>query len=293
MAIDSGSNATKYRVWEIDADGEARLIAERRFAVRIGEGVFTSGKIGPESIAAAVEVFKTICDDKILLGVRAARAVTTSAAREASNRGELVDAIRSAAGIELRILPDADEARLIALGILAGKADDAPRAIVDIGGGSTEIILARGEEVVRAISTRMGAVRMAEIFFEAIPPAPASVERLEQHVRILLGKLELPVDGGTEMLGCGGTITALNAMVGNGVLELAQVDSVIGRLGGMNVEQVCEAYRLDEERAQIILAGALVLRGVMRRLGQGRVRLVRGGVSDGLMREFVMKSLNR
>lgn len=288
MSIDAGSNATKYRVWEIEA-GEPTLIAERRFPMRIGEGVFTTGRIAAESIAGAVRVMQEVCNDRDMLGVTAWRAATTSAAREACNGQDLVNAIRSATGIELEILTGSEEARLIALGLLASRNDGLRRTIIDIGGGSTEIIFARGAETVHAVSTNIGAVRMSETYFAAIPPAAEAIERLEAHLRDVLEKTQLPAEIGTELLGSGGTIVALKMMIGdgNGEIELARLSALIEKLRAMNVKQICGAYPIEEQRAEIILAGALILRAVMNRVGHESVLMVRGGVGDGLLREFL------
>lgn len=290
MAIDAGSNATKYRVWDIEAVGKVTLTAERRYPIRLGEGVFTSGRIADETIAAAVEVFRSIREDAENYGVNAMRSVTTSAAREAQNRDALVGAIRRETGIQLEILSDEDEARLIGLGILAARPEsNGPCAMIDIGGGSTEFIVARGGKIEWAISVPIGAVRMKEMFFKAIPPREEEIDALENHIQdVLLRMLPKAVIGAdTELIGSGGTIVSLTLMSGgNGGVTLNKVESTIERLHAMDVKQICETYPVDEARAEIILAGSLVCRAIMKHIGLSKLLSVRGGVSDGLMREF-------
>lgn len=290
MAVDAGSNATKYRAWEIESPARVAQIAERRYPIRLGAGVFTRGRIADETIAAAVEVFQSIRDDAGQLGVGTIRAVTTSAAREAQNTPLLVDAIRRATGIVLEAIADEREARLIGLGVLSAHPVAGECVIADVGGGSTEVIRARGGEIDFAVSLPLGAVRLAEMFFSAIPPVAGEVGAMENHLRDVLGRMPLlePLDVAAEMIGSGGTITTLNFMAGgNGGVTLAEIAAIIERLRGMSVPQILAAYPVDEARAEIILAGALVLKSVMEKVGLRKMILIRSGVSDGLLREFM------
>ncbi|MCE5228490.1 hypothetical protein LLG95_02690 [bacterium] len=294
MAIDAGSNATKYRVWELKRPGEAWQIAERRYPMRIGEGVFATGRIAPETISAAADVYRSIRGEMDALGVTAYRAVTTSAAREAQNTADLIEAIRRAANIDIEIIDDDREAQLIGMGVLSCRPDaNAPCVIADIGGGSTEIIQARGGRIERAVSTPIGAVRLKEMFFRTIPPSAADIDAVEDNIREVLDRMigNPPIDPDTELIGSGGTITALTIMAGKDTsgLTLGELDTIIGRLRGMSVEQMCAYYPIDQARAEVILSGSLVLRAVMRKFGMSRLILIRSGVGDGLLREYMMR----
>lgn len=298
MAVDAGSNATKYRVWEIAESGHAQPLAERRFPVRLGERVFTTGLLTAESIAGTVEAFRSIRKDCDAHGIHTVRAVTTSAAREASNRLTLVREVHRATGISLEILPDAEEARMIALGILGARPGlSGPCLMIDIGGGSTEIVLARDMDIVRALSLRLGAVRMKETFLDRLPPTDEQLELLEKTIHDVIDRmLDLPTLGPeVEILGSAGTITALKAMVAraegldssDAVLSLGQVETIVERVRPLTIEAICGSFSIEAARAELILAGALVLRALMRRLGVERLSCVRGGVGDGLLQNLL------
>lgn len=293
MAIDAGSNATKYRVWEIESQANPTLIAEKRHPLRIGEGVFRTGRISDDTITKAVDVFRAIRSESESYGITAMRAVTTSAAREAQNRDELIDAILRETGIRLEVLSDEDEARLIGMGILAARAQASGSCVmIDIGGGSTEFIIANAGKIDWAKSLPIGAVRMTEVFFSTIPPAVEQIDALEKHVQHVLAQ-SIPahiIPPRPELIGSGGTITALNFMAGgNGGVKLTEIDSIVKRLRPMNVDEIGKTFPIDHERGQIILAGALLLANIMKQLGFGEILLVRSGVADGLMREYQMQ----
>ena len=294
MGIDVGSNAIKYRVWEILADGSVTQITERRFPVRLGESVFTGGVMSEKVIAAAAEAFVTIRQDLESIVVNSLRAVATSAAREASNSLTLVAAVQRAAGIRLEILPAAEEARMVALGVLGTRKQLHDQyLLIDIGGGSTEIILTSGQDLAVALSLRLGAVRLRQMFVKHTPPRESELSLVHDFIDdVLTRKLTPPrLDPGMICLGSAGTITTLCTMVhgatGEEPITPQQIDAIIERIKPMTPAQIVEAYGLEPDRSEVILYGALVLQQVLRHLGVERIGRTRGGVSDGLLQSFM------
>ncbi len=298
MAVDCGSNSIKYRVWEIEEDGAVRQLAERRFPVRLGEGVFLDGMLKPAAIKGAVEAFKAIRLDHDTHQIHALRAVATSAMREASNRQTLVREVLRESDIRLEVLPDAEEARMIALGVLGVRQGLSRTCVmIDIGGGSTELIVARDPDIISVQSLRLGAVRLREMFFTDSPPAPEQVELAVSHIEDVFERtLHLPeLEADVEVLGSAGTITALRDMAAgtreggesDAPLTLAAVESLVERMRVMDKQAIVDAFGVEPQRAEVILAGALVLRSIMRRAGLTRLSLVKGGVGDGLLQNFL------
>ena len=301
MAVDVGSNAIKYRAWEVEEDGAVRQLAEQRYPVRLGQNVFQTGRLSEEDMEATLEAFKSIARDRLSLGVHQVRAVATSAMREASNSLTLVRKIGKEAGITLEVLPAAEEARLIALGVLGARPQlNEQYLLIDIGGGSTEVILACDPDIVSALSLRLGAVRLSEMFFPRFPPPPEQLELVESHIQDVLHKtLTLPKMGeDLKCLGSSGTIIALQEMTavlpGRATMDeeisLAELDQIIEKARILSVEGIAEAFRLDRQRSEVILAGALVLRAIMRNLKIERIGPTRGGVSDGLLQVFMERA---
>lgn len=302
MAVDTGSNAIKYRVWEVEESGSVNQIAEARFPVRLGHNVFRTGLLAHEDIDAAVETFKEISQAAKRMGVHSIRAVATSAMREASNGLTLVRRVAKEAELRLEILPDAEEARLIGLGVLGPRpALSEQYLLIDIGGGSTEVILASEPDIVMATSIRLGAVRLREMFLTKTPPAAAEIALAEAHIEDVLDKaLHLPaLRADVRCLGSAGTITALTTMVSglpagrtpNDELTREEVEAIYERVKGLTTKEIVAAFGLDTPRAEVILTGAMTLRAILRRFKIEKMGLAtKGGVSDGLLQVFLERA---
>src|SRR4051812_42196864 len=144
--VDLGSNAVRLQIAQVAPSGPAHVLAEDRAAVRLGEQVFRTGRLAAQAIARAALALERFAKLAERAGAAKVRAVATSAVREASNRAALIRAIRERAGIDLEVISGAEEARLVCLGVLQGELPSDRSLLLDIGGGSTEIIAARGEE---------------------------------------------------------------------------------------------------------------------------------------------------
>lgn len=306
MAIDNGSNAIKYRLWQISGPGQTEQIAERRFPVRIGEGVFGSGRIAPEKIAEAVSCYAEILRDMERLGATAHRAVGTSALREATNARELIDAVEAGSGIHIEVIEDREEARLIALGAIGRPESLTGRhVLIDIGGGSSEIIVTRDSQIDWARSLPIGAVRLTNQFFASLPPTTDQYARAAASIRETLDRelATLPASNPgetTRALGSGGTLTALLLMVhqlatpadlaedpARRHLERTELEATENALRTMTKEEIVATWHADPRRAEILLAGALILSLVFDRLGLDAIDLGRGGVGDGLLWDWL------
>ena len=160
-AIDVGSNAIRMVVGEIDDHWKVRAIENIRLPVRLGQDVFTEGFIQEETIQAAIDAFlrfRRVADD---FGVTHMRAIATSAMREAANGDFLIDRIVNSSGIQLEVIDGDEEARLVALAIANVNDLRKKRAVlVDIGGGSVEVAVTDGSNIVSTESFNMGTVRL-------------------------------------------------------------------------------------------------------------------------------------
>ncbi|HEX2578038.1 MAG TPA: Ppx/GppA phosphatase family protein, partial [Aquihabitans sp.] len=211
------------------------------------------------------------------------RAVATSAVREAENRDLLLRRAHEEAGVDIEVVSGVEEARLIHLGVLQGLEVFHRRLLLcDIGGGSTELLLGEEGEALASVSLKLGAVRLTNRFFPGEKPHPSAVESCRRHVREVLSSFERPVrDHGFEVaIGSSGTIEQVlriaRGMAGgealrtlNGaVLTRRQVRDVAkAAIAARKAGRTAELPDLDEKRADILLAGVLVLEGVVERFG--------------------------
>lgn len=291
-AIDVGTNAVRLEIARPLPDGSLELLHQERDPVRPGEGVFATGSL-PATTA-----------DRLLATLRRygalarrfharVRAVATSAVREARNRDEVVQRARDEAGIELEVISGREEARLIALGVLHGQAPGSRSLVIDIGGGSTEVIDARGERPDSLWSVGVGAVRLTELFESSGKVGERKLELLRSFAAEAFREA-LPSPGKDlprAALGSSGTIQALVAFAaprGSTHATAAQLSRAVEKLAAMRPEQ--RRRVLDPKRAEIIVAGAVVLESVMRHLRVQSVAAVDRGLRDGLLVDLLRRA---
>ncbi|HUK65934.1 MAG TPA: Ppx/GppA phosphatase family protein [Anaeromyxobacteraceae bacterium] len=282
-AIDVGTNAVRLELARPLPDGSLETLHQERDPVRPGEGVFATGSM-PRAVAdrllSTLRRYAALCRrDGALV-----RAVATSAVREARNRDEIVRRVREEAGLDLEVVSGREEARLICLGVLHGRPKTARSLVIDIGGGSTEVALARGEHAVELFSVAVGAVRLTEMFGTASKVTKGRLALLRSYASEafregLPRRLAHPV----EALGASGTI---NAVVGFAAskgrsAQRKQIARASEELASMGLEE--RRRHFDPNRAEIVVGGAVILETLLDRLGLKSVTSVDTGLRNGVL----------
>jgi exopolyphosphatase/guanosine-5'-triphosphate,3'-diphosphate pyrophosphatase len=299
-AVDMGTNSTRLLVADVDGQGrDAKLVAlDRRTRItRLGEGVDRTRTLRAEAIERVLAVlreYRGVMDD---LGVERVRATATSASRDASNRDELFDPSEAILGARPELLAGDEEARLEFLGATSGLAEPGPYLVVDVGGGSTELIVGTAEpEGLRSID--VGCVRLTEQFLHSDPP---SAEELSQAVSVVRDQLadlgrELPgVADATTLVGTAGTVWTLGAvelgvdpersdLIDHLRLSRAQVEDVFRTLATEPIERRRHNPGLEPGRVDVIVGGVLVVASVMRQWGYDSLLVSEADILDGLAR---------
>jgi exopolyphosphatase / guanosine-5'-triphosphate,3'-diphosphate pyrophosphatase len=285
-AIDVGTNAVRLELARLDASGGAlETLHQERDAIRPGEGVFATG-VMPEATAdrlvATLRRYAALCKRH-----RAkVRAVATSALREARNRDAVVERVREETGLELEVVSGQEEARLICHGVLHGKPPSARSLLVDIGGGSTEVATATGERPEQLWSIALGAVRLTELFESSGAVSPKRLRLMRSYVREALQKTLPPRTEAMPRVALGSSGT-INAVVGYAASEgtahasARQLTQAVQTLVELSPER--RRKHFDPRRAEIIVAGAVVLEGVARHLKLEAVTGVNRGLRDGIL----------
>lgn len=299
--IDVGSNAMRWQVAAVDHPKHYRIVAQDRQPVRLGREVFQTGKLNPKAVEAALKVlaeFKAVADR---YRVRGMRAVATSAMREASDRSTFLRRAR-ALGIALEVLPEEQEARLISLGIMSGLHFNLPLGLfLDIGGGSVELTVADPANTFCLFSLPLGAVRLTEIFLTNDPPQHRQVKELRQHVydKIKNVARRIQKEKFTMAFGSGGTITALaqtdTRAAGDHkagsltVLRRQRLKTLLDLLMSLPAAERADMISGDPKRADIIVAGGLVLHEIMSEIGLDYIFVSGRGLRDGLMVDLLQR----
>jgi exopolyphosphatase/guanosine-5'-triphosphate,3'-diphosphate pyrophosphatase len=258
-----------------------REVDRRLELVRLGQGVDATRRFHPDALArtfAAIDAYAARIRD---LEVDRVRFLATSAARDVSNRDEFFTGVRDRLGVDVDVISGDEEARLSFLGALSGGPVDAgPVLVMDVGGGSTELIL--GDTDGNLLSERsldMGSVRIRERFLASDPPTTAEVARARDFVNGLLDAAGIDVGTARTWLGVAGTTTSISAMVQgltaydrvavhNSHVSVDEIATMSDRLLMTPVSQVLATWpMLQQLRAEVICAGALIVREVARRVG--------------------------
>jgi exopolyphosphatase/guanosine-5'-triphosphate,3'-diphosphate pyrophosphatase len=303
-AIDLGSNTVRLLVADVRAGGAWNVLDQDQKVTRLGEGLAASGRLGLEPMSRTVQAVAAYVSRAQAWAVDDVCIVATSAVREAVNGPEVTDEIARITGRHVRVVSGEDEARLTLRGVLHGLGPVAGSSLMfDIGGGSTEYILARDGALLGAVSLRLGVVPLAEAY-----PFPGQVEwsryaRLEQEVADRLAR-ELPalILGARPecLVGTAGTVTTLAALD----LELAAYDparvqghrltrgrvrQLLDKLGSLTVGERARLPCLEPGRADLIVPGVAIVRATMDRVGLDTVVVSDAGLREGILADALAR----
>jgi exopolyphosphatase/guanosine-5'-triphosphate,3'-diphosphate pyrophosphatase len=289
-AIDIGSNTTRLLVAE-PVDGQLKKVMEQRAYTRIGKAVDKKGAVTAEKVEEVGDVVGTQVRLAQELGAEEIRAVATAAIREATNGEAVAEAIGRAAGVPIEVLPEEEEGRLSFIGATKGLGHPAEGSIgvVDIGGGSTEIILGTISEGVQSVrSWPVGSGNLAEELISSDPPSAAEIRRIRDRIDDIFegGEYEQPA----QAVAVGGSATSLRRIVGT-VLEYETLERGIRVLCGDPAADVGRRFELDPTRVRILPTGVLLLEKVSDLLGQP-LQIGKGGLREGVILDLLNGSLN-
>ncbi|WP_454051199.1 Ppx/GppA phosphatase family protein [Cellulomonas sp. Marseille-Q8402] len=293
-AIDCGTNSIRLLVADVDeAAGTLTDLDRRMEVVRLGQGVDRTGRIAPEALARTLDAtrrYAQVCAD---LGVEAVRFVATSASRDAENRDEFVAGVREALGVEPEVIGGVEEAALSfrgATGVL-GTAHPGPYLVVDLGGGSTEVVL--GERTPEAAySMDVGCVRITERHLLSDPPTADQVAAAEADVAAALdvAAQHVPLGRTATLVGLAGSVTTITAhalalpaydrdAIDGAVLDVGTVLAACDDLLARDHDDRSALGFMHPGRVDVIGAGALVWRAVVRRV-QAEVEAAGGSLTQ-------------
>jgi exopolyphosphatase/guanosine-5'-triphosphate,3'-diphosphate pyrophosphatase len=283
--IDIGSNTTRLLVAE-RRNGKLREIVTQRAFTRIGKSLLDGGEIPRAKIDETAEVVATQSRIANEVGAVDCVAVATAAIREAGNRDELAAAVETAGGMPLWILTGEEEARLAFVGATRtlAKPPKGTMAVVDVGGGSTELAIGSANGSVSWSATfRIGSGFLADSYLESDPPAVEELENVRSHVEGTFEGMEPPA--ADEAVAVGGTATSMRRLVG---AELAHetLERGIRVLSQTPIADVAARFELDPERVRLLPAGILVLEALSDRL-RLPLRIARGGLREGVLLELL------
>jgi exopolyphosphatase / guanosine-5'-triphosphate,3'-diphosphate pyrophosphatase len=289
-AIDIGSNTTRVLVAE-PQEGVLRKVLEQRAYTRIDKASKRKGKIVPEKIAELADVVDTQVRLAQELDAEAIRVVATAAIREAKNTGDVVAEITRVSGLPVDVLSEQEEGRLAFLGAskTLGHPVDGELAVVDVGGGSSEIVFGSVDGGVREVrSFKIGSGTLAEDFLGNDPPSAGEIRSLRDEISDFFEDVE--VDQPDQAVAVGGSATSLRTLVG-AVLEYETLERAVRVLASDPIIEVAKRFELDPRRVRILPAGVLLLEKLSELLRQP-LQIGKGGLREGVILELLNGAAN-
>jgi exopolyphosphatase/guanosine-5'-triphosphate,3'-diphosphate pyrophosphatase len=294
--IDVGTNSIKFHIGELRADGAWRTVVDRAEVTRLGEGLDETGKLGPEPIERSVGAIAAMAEEARRNGVEAIAAVGTAGLRIASNAAEFIDAVHARCGVQVEVIPGEEEARLAYRAATAGLGRSAGSIVVfDTGGGSSQFTFSRGDDIDEQFSVNVGAVRYTERYGLDGVVSEETVATAQAAIADDLAQLDGHATPDTAV-GMGGANTNLAAVkhelatydpdvVQGTVLDRDEIDRQIELYRTHSAEQRRQIVGLQPNRAEVILAGACIVRTVLAKLGRDSLTVSDRALRHGLLVE--------
>ncbi|MDX6586985.1 MAG: exopolyphosphatase / guanosine-5-triphosphate,3-diphosphate pyrophosphatase [Solirubrobacterales bacterium] len=287
-AIDIGSNTTRVLVAE-PQEGQLRKVMEQRAYTQIGADTKRDGSMSKEKIEEVGEVVATQIMLARELGAEAIRTVATAAIRDAKNRKKAVKRLEELAGVEIEVLSEEEEGRLAFVGATKtlGHPVEGDIGVVDVGGGSSEIIIgtvADGVDLVKSFKIGSGAI--TDEFIASDPPSPSEIRKLRDHIDDFFEGVEVAKPD--QAVAVGGSATSLRTLVGS-VLEYETLERGVRVLASDPVDDVAKRFELDPRRVRILPAGVLLLEKLSELLGQP-LQIGKGGLREGIILDLLQSA---
>lgn len=303
-AIDVGTNSIHLVMAEISPEGDFRIVGRDRELVQLGKGGFSQHLLTPRAIEEGISTLKRFVKMAQLKEVTRIKAVATSAVREAHNGGDFVKRVREEVGIELQIISAEEEARLIYLGarhaVDLGRGDN---LVVDIGGGSVEIIVGNAERPDVLASLKLGASRISELYLRSDPPEADEIKKLRKHLDQQLEPVFQRIGPRrfTHAIATSGTVhnVAMICAYRRGQTEIEpihqldlkrdEVKGLLGLLTSMSRAERLKLPGLDAKRVDALIPACMLLMAFMRAFDLERMRHCDSAVREGIILEHIAK----
>jgi exopolyphosphatase/guanosine-5'-triphosphate,3'-diphosphate pyrophosphatase len=304
--IDIGTNSIRLLLVRIEPNGAITTLSVQKETVRLGEAEFINGQLQAAAMQRAVAVCKQFAEmarnnhaDDIIT-------VATSATREAKNKRDFLNQLKDQAGLDVRVISGIEEARLIYLGIAHGYDLAGQTALmIDIGGGSTELIVGDQHEYHHLDSLKLGSIRLATLFFsigENGPITDEEYQRIKEYVKnSTVRSLQKTRDFEFDLvLGSSGTVENLaditiqreyaRPRTRDDVITLAQLSETISNLRSLGVEARRDVQGINLRRADIIVPGAAIIETILEEMGLAEFKVTDQGVRNGLLVDYLSRT---
>ena len=302
--LDIGTNSIHMVLAEVQPDYTYKILDRFKDMTRLGDGVFTSRRLSDQAMMRGLEVIRNLVTLARNKGYERIEGVATSAVREARNGGEFLDHVAQQTGLTVRVITGAEEARLIFLGVQNSVAlPEPPTLVIDIGGGSVEVIVGNRETIYQARSLKLGAIRLKDLYLTKTPPSKAMLHELEDAVT---GQLKQAL--GTYKTKRVEQIIATSGMAGNLAeviylqrtgrplqqlnltkISAKEIAAVEKRLADATLKTRLAMPGLDPKRVDTLLPATIVFRVLLDLLRKDELTICDKAIREGIIYDFIQR----
>jgi exopolyphosphatase/guanosine-5'-triphosphate,3'-diphosphate pyrophosphatase len=283
-AFDLGSNSIKMTIASVTADGKVDESIWMTKAVRLGEGIDKNGVLADDRIAAALDALQEMTDRAEDASVTMKIGVATEAVRVAENGAQFLKTIEDRFGIEIALISGDDEAKLAYEGLAATMKLEGPIIMADIGGASTEIVAANGDEKSLSISMPLGSGRLTDRLITSDPPTMDSLHECHEAARGVLAPLDLDKRQGAQLIITGGTGEYMGRLIGKtDDIRRAEVNGALRRLTKVTAEELASELDIQIARAKVLPAGIAIVAALCELIEPSKVTGARSGIRTGML----------
>ena len=283
-AFDLGSNSIKMTIASVTADGKVDESIWMTKAVRLGEGIDRNGVLADDRIAAALDALQEMTDRATQESVTTKIGVATEAVRIAGNGAQFLKTIEDRFGIVIALISGDEEASLAYAGLAATMTLDGPIIMADIGGASTEIVAANGDDISISTSMPLGSGRLTDRLVTTNPPTMESLQACHDAARSVLAPLDLDKRQGSQLIITGGTGEYMGRLIGKSDdIRPTEVNGMLRRLTKVTAEELATEIDIQIARAKVLPAGIAIVAALCELIEPSKVTGARSGIRTGML----------
>jgi exopolyphosphatase / guanosine-5'-triphosphate,3'-diphosphate pyrophosphatase len=304
-SIDIGTNTILMLIADVERNSDISVITDEHIIARLGKGVDENGFIQKDTFERVSKILSQLKSIANSHNVKHVAACGTSALRDASNRQSFIDYIKEHSSVEIKILSGNKEAELTYLGAISEYLKDTPAgefAVLDIGGGSTELVIGSGSNISSASSIDIGSVRLTERLLKKSPPDNIAVEKAIALVQTHLQSIP-PLSSSATLIGVAGTLTTLAALdlrletfdrtkVNRYILTKETINRIFEELRYLTLAQIKSYPQIHPSRADILLAGILILQETLKKVNASQIKVSDRGLRYGILYQTARELMN-
>ena len=298
-AIEIGTNSTKFIIARLNENGAVEVITRTSTVNRLSSGMYPENNLKPEAIEKGIEIIGNLIKESNAQEAKLVSIFSTSVLRDAGNKETFIGRIKELFGIDINVISGEEEAQLAYMACREVVEDKSQKfSVIDIGGGSTEIIIGNGTDIEQKISLDVGAVRLTEMFVSHDPIQDSEIEQMTAYIEKQINERESLDLSELQLVGTGGTIKTLGTLfyqkdhskektINGKVIKKYEIELLFSMLKLLNIDSKKKLIGLNPKRADVITSGIRILLSVMDKFSLEEIKISAQGVLEGFIAQYL------